>query len=132
MTTQKRSAAAVGPLACVIVLVVGLPRQMPPDSSGSGHGPFGEKAFKGALIGCVVIVIVGVPMVLVGGQALRSVGVSFMVLGVLGLVTGGGGLVTERVLARRPPPSPEIRQGNGRGPQRRIDRGNGRRPRDRP
>jgi hypothetical protein len=106
---------------------------MPPDSSGGpGHGPFGEKAFKGALIGCVVIVIVGALMVLVGGEAPRSVGVSFLVLGVLGLVTGGGGLVAERVLARRPPPSPEIRQGDGRGPQRRIDPPNGRRPGDRP
>jgi hypothetical protein len=105
---------------------------MPPDSSGPGHGPFGEKAFKGALIGCVVIVIVGVVMVLIGGQAPRSVGVSFLVLGVLGLVTGGGGLVAERVLARQPPPSGEVRQGNGRGPQRRIHPRNGRRPRDRP
>jgi hypothetical protein len=123
----------MGACACVIVLAVGLPRQMPPDSSGGpGHGPFGEKAFKGALIGCVVVVIVGFLMVLVGGQALRSVGVSFLVLGVLGLVTGGGGLLAERVLGRRPPPSPDIRQGNGRRPRRRVDPRNGRRPRDRP
>jgi hypothetical protein len=106
---------------------------MPPDSSGGpGHGPFGDKAFKGALIGCVVVVIVGFLMVLVGGQAVRSVGVSFLVLGVLGLVTGGGGLLAERVLGRRPPPSPDIRQVNGRGPRRRVDPRNGRRPRDRP
>jgi hypothetical protein len=95
---------------------------MPPDSSGSGHGPFGDRAFKGALIGCVVLVIAGVVMVLIGGQAARSVGASFLVLGVLGLVTGGGGLLAEQLLGRRPPPSGEIRQGNGRRPQRNAAR----------
>src|SRR4051812_31996887 len=55
-------------------LAVGLPRHLPPDGSGSGHGPFGDKAFKAALIGCVVLVIAGVLMVILGGQAPRSVG----------------------------------------------------------
>jgi hypothetical protein len=107
---------------------VGLPRHLPPDGSGSGHGPFGDKAFKAALIGCVVLVIAGVLMVILGGQAPRSVGASFLVLGVLGLVTGGGGLLAERLLGRRPPPSTEIGQGDGRGPPRHDDANNGRRP----
>jgi hypothetical protein len=101
----------------VIVFCMGLPRHVPPRSStSSGHGPFGDKAFKGALIGCLGLVIIGLLMVLVGGDAPRSVGASFMVLGVLGLVTGGAGLLAERLLQRRPPPRPDVRRGNGRSP----------------
>ena len=95
---------------------MGLPRHMPPGGSGSGHGPFGEKAFKGALIGCIVLVVLGLLMVLLGGDAARSVGASFLVLGILGLVTSGIGLLAERVLQRRPPPPPHVRGANGRGP----------------
>jgi hypothetical protein len=95
---------------------MGLPRQLPPANSGSGHGPFGEKAFKGALVGCVVLLIIGLGMVLLGGEGPRAVGASFLVLGVLGLVTGPAGLLAERLLRRRPPPPPEVRRGNGRGP----------------
>jgi hypothetical protein len=74
-----------------------------------------------------VIVVVGVFMVLLGRDAASAVGVSFLVLGVLGLVTGGGGLLAERVLARRPPPSAAPRQGDSRGPRGRIVSRNGRR-----
>ena len=95
---------------------MGLPRQLPPDHSGSGHGPFGERAFKGALIGCVVLVIIGLAMMLLGGEAARSVGISFIVLGAVGLVTSGAGLLAERLLGRRPPPPADVRAGNGRGP----------------
>jgi hypothetical protein len=95
---------------------VGLPRHLPSGDSGSGHGPFGEKAFKAALVGCVVLVVIGVLMVAVGGAATRSVGASFIVLAVLGLVTAGAGLLAERMLGRRPPPPPKVRAGNGRGP----------------
>jgi hypothetical protein len=106
---------------------MGLPRHLPSGDSGSGHGPFGEKAFKAALIGCVVLLIVGGAMVGLGGDASRSVGVSFVVLGALGLVTAGAGLLAERLLGRQPPPAPEVRRGNGKGPHRRgrsrIDRG---------
>ena len=100
----------------VIVFGMGLPRQLPPEGAGSGHGPFGEKAFKGALIGCVVLVIGGLAMLLLGGEAVASVGTSFIVLGCVGLVTSGAGLLAERLLGRRPPPPPEVRAGNGRGP----------------
>ena len=95
---------------------MGVPPQLPSGHSGSGRGPFGEKAFKGALIGCVVLVLVGLAMVLLGGDAARSVGTSFLVLGILGLVTSGAGLLAERLLGRRPPPPPDVRGGNGRGP----------------
>ena len=95
-----------------------LPRQLPPGDSGSGHGPFGEKAFKGALIACAVVVVLGGLMVVLGGDAPKAVGTAFIVLGLLGLVTGGAGLLAERVLRRRPPPPPQIRRGNGRGPPR--------------
>jgi len=94
---------------------MGLPRQLPPRDSGSGHGPFGEKAFKGALIGCVILVIGGPLMMLLGGGAVSSVGTSFVVLGVLGLVTSGAGLLAERLLGRRPPPPSDVRAANGRG-----------------
>jgi hypothetical protein len=97
---------------------MGLPRHLPPGDSGSGHGPFGERAFKGALIGCVVLVVIGVVMVLAGGDAPAAVGTAFIVLAVLGLVTGGAGLLAERLLHRRPPPPRHVRGANGRGLQR--------------
>jgi hypothetical protein len=97
---------------------VGLPRHLPPGDSGSGHGPFGEKAFKAALVGCVVLLATGLLMVGLGGDAASSVGVSFIVVATLGLVTAGAGLLAERLLGRRPPPPPEVRAGNGRGPRR--------------
>jgi hypothetical protein len=96
---------------------MGLPRHLPPGDSGSGRGPFGEKAFRAALAGCAVLVAVGVLMMVVGGESTRSVGTSFVVLGGLGLVTSGAGLLAERLLGRRPPPPPEVRRGNGRGPR---------------
>ena len=95
---------------------MGLPRHLPSDAAGSGHGPFGDKAFKGALVGCVVLALIGLVMVLVGGDAPRSVGAAFVALGALGLLTGFGGLLAERLLQRRPPPPPHVRKGNGRGP----------------
>ena len=95
-----------------------LPRHMPPGKSGSGHGPFGEKAFKGALIGCVVLVFIAAIMLVVGGETATSIGTAFLVLGVLGLVTGGTGLLAERLLQRRPPPPPGVRERNGRGSHR--------------
>jgi hypothetical protein len=94
---------------------MGLPRHLPPGDSGSGHGPFGEKAFKAALIGCVVVVLVGSLMLLLGGGAVKSVGTSLTVLGGLGLLTSAAGLLTERLLGRRPPPPPAVRARNGRG-----------------
>jgi hypothetical protein len=95
---------------------MGLPRPLPPRGSGSGHGPLGDKAFKRALVGCVVLVILGLLMIVLGGDAPRLLGTSFLVLGALGLTTSGAGLLAERLLERRPPPPPEVRAGNGRGP----------------
>ncbi len=93
----------------------------PPQSRGPGHGPFGEKAFRGALVGCVVLVVVGLLLVLLADGAVASVGISLLALSALGLLTGGGGLLAERVLDRRPlPRSREVGRG---GPD-----GDGRRP----
>jgi drug/metabolite transporter (DMT)-like permease len=97
---------------------MGLPRQLPPGDPGSGYGPFGDKAFKGALIGCVVLVVLGVVLVVLGGDAPSAVGTAFVALGVLGLVTGGAGLLAERLLRRGPAPPPSVPGGNGRGPSR--------------
>jgi hypothetical protein len=105
-----------------MVSAMGLPRQLPPGGSSSGHGPFGEKAFKFALAVCVVLVIVGLAMVLLGANAAASVGLAFVVLGLLGLMTSGAGLLAERLTGRRPPPPPEVRGGNGSRPPRRRRR----------
>jgi hypothetical protein len=108
---------------------MGLPRHVPPPGSGSGHGPFGEKAFRGALAGCAVLLVIGVLMVVLGGDAPRSVGASFIVLALLGLGTAAAGLVVERLLGRRPPPPPDVSRYDGRGPQPpRPDRRARRRP----
>ena len=66
----------------------------------------------------VLLLVVGLAMALVGGDAARSVGAALLVLGGLGLVTSGGGLLAERVTGRRPPPPPRVRDSNGRGPRR--------------
>jgi hypothetical protein len=94
---------------------MGLPRQLPPGGSSSGHGPFGDKAFKAALAGCVVLILAGTAMALAGRDAVRGVGTAFVVLALVGLSTAALGLVAERRLKRRPPPPPEVRRGNGRG-----------------
>src|SRR5215217_461781 len=116
----------------VIVCGMGLPRQFPSGDSGSGRGPFGEKAFRGALIGCVVLLILGPLMMLFGGDAASSVGTSFIVLGALGLATSGAGLLAERLLGRQPPPPRDVRARNGRGPYKadpsRIEREARKRP----
>jgi hypothetical protein len=99
---------------------MGLPRHVPPAEPSSGHGPFGDKAFKGALILCAVLVAAGLPMLLLGGGVATPLGTSFLALGLLGLVTGGAGLLAERVAKRRPPPPADVRRANGRGPARRV------------
>jgi hypothetical protein len=99
---------------------MGLRRHFPPAEPGSGHGPFGDKAFKGALIVCAVLTAAGLPMLLAGGEVATPLGTSFLVLGLLGLVTGGVGLIAERVTRRRPPPRAEVRDSDGRGPSRRV------------
>jgi hypothetical protein len=95
---------------------VGLPRHLGSRGSDSGRGPFGEKAFRGAVIGCVVLLIGGLSLVMLGGAAATALGASFLALGAVGLLTAAAGLVAERVLGRRPPPSREVRSGNGHSP----------------
>jgi len=46
---------------------MGPPRHLQPGHSDSGHGPFGKKAFNGTLIGCVVLVLIGLLMLVLGG-----------------------------------------------------------------
>lgn len=92
---------------------MGLPRQLGSGDSGSGYGPFGRKAFRGALVACVVLVVVGLLMVVLGGDAANDVGFSFIAMGTLGLATGTAGLLLERLSRRRPPPGGV--EGNGRG-----------------
>jgi hypothetical protein len=110
---------------------MGLPRQLPPSGSGSGHGPFGAKAFRAAVVGCVVVAVIGGLMVLLGGAAPRSVGVSLIVLALVGLASAAAGLLAERLLGRHPPPPRQVTGQNGRGahppepsagPPRRSDR----------
>jgi hypothetical protein len=68
------------------------------------HGPFGDRAFRVALRGCGVCVVLGVALVLLADGALASVGVNLLVLGGLGVVVGGGGLLLERRALRRRAP----------------------------
>lgn len=96
---------------------MGLPRHLGSGGSDSGRGPFGEKAFRGALIGCVALVIGGLSLVVLGGGASTALGASFLALGIVGLLTAAAGLVAERVLGRRPPPPREVRSGNGHSPR---------------
>lgn len=101
---------------------MGLPGHIPHGGSGHGHGPFGAKAFRAALIGCAVLIAIGVVMLAAGGDAVRGAGVALVVLCGVGLLTVGGLLLAERRLGRTPPPPPEVRGANGRGrysPQRR-------------
>lgn len=94
---------------------MGLPRHTSLGGSGGGHGPFGEKAFKGALIACCVLIGVGVLMLATGGSDVRGVGIALIVLCGVALLTSGAGLLAERLMRRNPPPPPEVRGSNGRG-----------------
>jgi hypothetical protein len=80
---------------------MGPPRHVPHGGSGSGHGPFGEKAFKGALIACAVLIGVGVAMLVAGGGAVRGAGTALIAVCGVGLLTVGGGLLLERLVRRR-------------------------------
>jgi hypothetical protein len=92
---------------------VGLPRHSSSAGSGSGHGPFGEKAFKAALAGCVALIVIGALMLRIGGDSMSAVGTSLIALAAVGLLTAGAGALAERLLNRRPPPPSQIRSGNG-------------------
>src|SRR5204862_2352568 len=94
-------AGAAGPVACHRG-----PMPLPPPSSGARHGPFGEKAFKAALIGCVVLIFGGFAM-LGGGEDVAGIGTAFLVLGTLGLTTSGLGLLLERPIEHRGARAPD-------------------------
>jgi hypothetical protein len=94
---------------------MGLPRHLGQGDPGSGYGPFGQKAFRRALIGCLALLVIGLVMVLLGGDAAKAAGASLIALGGLGLLTSGAGLLIERLLGRHPPPPADVRSGNGRG-----------------
>jgi hypothetical protein len=83
--------------------------------SGSGHGPFGRKAFQAALIGCAVLIAIGTAMLALGEDAVRGTGIALIVVCGVALLTVGGGLLLERLTGRTPPPPPEVRGSNGRG-----------------
>ena len=87
---------------------------LPPADHGSGEGPYGEKAFKAALIGCVVPAHQGL-MVRARRRASRSVAASLVVLTTLGLVSAGAGRLAERVLGAASSGARSA-QSNGRGP----------------
>ena len=79
---------------------MGLPPH--PSSGGSGHGPgpFGEKAFKGALVACAVLVAVGIAMLAIGGRAVRGVGTALIVICLVGLLSTAALLLAERLMRR--------------------------------
>jgi hypothetical protein len=66
-----------------------------------GRGPFGEKGFRLGLAACAVLVVVSPVLLAVGGEAVRSVATSLLVIAVLGLVIAGSLLLAERLLERR-------------------------------
>jgi hypothetical protein len=72
------------------------------------HGPFGDRAFRFALRGCGVLVVVGTALILLTGGAVEAVGVNLVVLGGLGGLIGGGGLLLERRQAARDAGPPEM------------------------
>ena len=94
---------------------MGLQGHFPRGGANPGHGPFGEKAFKGALIGCAVLIAAGVVMLAAGGDDVRGAGIALIVVCGVGLLTGGAGLLAERLLRRSPPPPPDVRGSNGHG-----------------
>jgi hypothetical protein len=67
-----------------------------------------------------VLVSAGLAMVVIGGDVATPLGTAFLALGLLGLFTGGAGLLVERVTKRRPPPPPDVRRANGHGPAPRV------------
>jgi hypothetical protein len=94
---------------------MGLPHHFSRGGSGPGHGPFGEKAFKGALLACAVLIGAGIVMIAAGGDDVRGAGIALIVVCGVGLLTAGAGLLAERLMRRTPPPPPDVRGSNGHG-----------------
>lgn len=81
--------------------------------------PAGGLGFKAAVIGCVVLVIVGVALVELTRGDVLALGASFLTLGLVGLFVAGGGLLAERLVKQRVTGRwPEGQGGNGSGPDR--------------
>lgn len=66
-----------------------------------GRGPFGEKGFRLGLAGCGVLIVVSPVLLVFGGETVRSVATSLLVVGVLGLLIAGSLLLLERLVQRR-------------------------------
>lgn len=96
----------------------GLPPPIGGGTRSPGRGPFGQAAFNAALIGCAVLVVLGLVMAGVGSSAVEDVGVVLVVLALVGAGTAGFLLALERRLHRHPPPSDDARRSNGHSPDR--------------
>jgi hypothetical protein len=96
----------------------GLPPPIGGGARSPGRGPFGQAAFNAALIGCAVLVVLGLVMAVVGGRAVNDVGVVIVVVALVAAGTSGSLLALERWLHRRPPPSGEAMRSNGHSPDR--------------
>ena len=78
-----------------------LPPHSSSQGSGSGHGPFGEKAFKGALIACVVLIAIGIAMLATGARAVRGAGTALIALCLVAMLSTATLLLAERLMRRR-------------------------------
>jgi hypothetical protein len=92
---------------------MGVPGRIPPVGPGPGRdpgrGPFAGRAFRGALVVCAVLVVVGPVLLVTAGHGGRAAGIALLVLGAVGLLAGGGGLALARMRRRapgQPPPAP--------------------------
>jgi hypothetical protein len=81
-----------------------LPPQLRTPGPGDGKGPFGEQAFRRALIGCIALVAIGALMGRSDSEVVAGVGISLVVLAVVGALTSGLGLLAERLVQRRRSP----------------------------
>ena len=80
---------------------MGLPPHPSSGGSGHGHGPFGEKAFKGALIACAVLIAIGIAMLATGARAVRGAGTALIAICLVAVLSAATLLLAERLMRRR-------------------------------